>query len=184
MVLVTTLSLVAYGQQLLMLVGGIDLSVGPLMGMIGVVGSFFLQQDAGTGMQLVGFAAILALALGVGLLTHAVRTAIQRSQASPAQRSKELGINPKTVAKWRKRARVKDMKTGPTEPRSTVLTEARRPRSIAESFRAPIAVGRLTDPCLATDLGRQRTFFALLDERHLRVRKFYRFRPIPLFSQP
>jgi hypothetical protein len=44
-------------------------------------------------------------------------------QASLAQLSKELGINPKTVAKWRKRATVEDMKTGPTEPRSTVLTE-------------------------------------------------------------
>jgi transposase-like protein len=38
--------------------------------------------------------------------------------------SRELGINPKTVTKWRKRATVEDMKTGPTEPRSTVLTEA------------------------------------------------------------
>ena len=28
------------------------------------------------------------------------------------------------MAKWRKRATVEDMKTGPTEPRSTVLTEA------------------------------------------------------------
>jgi len=37
--------------------------------------------------------------------------------------SRELGINPKTVAKWRKRATVEDMKTGPKEPRSTVLTE-------------------------------------------------------------
>ena len=34
-----------------------------------------------------------------------------------------MGINPKTVAKWRKRATVEDMKAGPTEPRSTVLTE-------------------------------------------------------------
>jgi hypothetical protein len=49
--------------------------------------------------------------------------AIQRSQASLSQLSRELGINPKTVAKWRKRATVEDMKTGPTEPRSTVLTE-------------------------------------------------------------
>ena len=34
-----------------------------------------------------------------------------------------MGINPKTVAKWRKRATVEDLKTGPKEPRSTVLTE-------------------------------------------------------------
>lgn len=55
--------------------------------------------------------------------TFAVRIAIQRSQASLAQLSRELGINPKTVAKWRKRVTVDDMKTGPTESRSTVLTE-------------------------------------------------------------
>lgn len=55
--------------------------------------------------------------------THAVRAAIKRSQASLSQLSQELGINLKTVAKWRKRATVEEMKTGPTEPRSTVLTE-------------------------------------------------------------
>ena len=35
-----------------------------------------------------------------------------------------MGINPRTVAKWRKRATVEDMKTWPTEPRSTVLSES------------------------------------------------------------
>jgi transposase-like protein len=64
---------------------------------------------------------------GSATTTHAVTAAIQRSQASLAQLSQELGINPKTVAKWRKRASVEDMKTGPTEPRSTVLTEAPPP---------------------------------------------------------
>ncbi len=68
---------------------------------------------------------------GSATTTHAVRTAIQRSQASLAQLSKELGINPKTVAKWRKRATVEDMKTGPTEPRSTVLTEAEEAAIVA-----------------------------------------------------
>jgi transposase InsO family protein len=60
---------------------------------------------------------------GSATTTDAVRAAIQRSQASIGQLSRELGINPKTVAKWRKRATVEDMKAGPTEPRSTVLTE-------------------------------------------------------------
>jgi transposase InsO family protein len=45
--------------------------------------------------------------------------------------SRELGINPKTVAKWRKRATVEDMKTGPTEPRSSVLTEAEEAMVVA-----------------------------------------------------
>jgi transposase-like protein len=48
-----------------------------------------------------------------------------------AQLSQELGINPKTVAKWRKRATVEDMKTGPTEPHSTVLTEAEEAAIVA-----------------------------------------------------
>ena len=68
---------------------------------------------------------------GSATTTHAVRAAIQRSQASLAQLSKELGINPKTVAKWRKRATVEDLKTGPREPRSTVLTEAEEAMVVA-----------------------------------------------------
>ena len=59
---------------------------------------------------------------GSATTTHAVRAAIQRSQASIAELSRELGINPKTVAKWRKRQTVEDQKTGPQKPRSTVLS--------------------------------------------------------------
>ena len=61
---------------------------------------------------------------GSATTTFAVRAAIQRSQASIAELSRELGINPKTVAKWRTRQSVKDRKTGPREPRSTVLNQA------------------------------------------------------------
>ena len=35
------------------------------------------------------------------------------------------------MAKWRKRATVEDSKTGPTEPRSTVLTEAEEAMIVA-----------------------------------------------------
>src|SRR3546814_10298072 len=66
---------------------------------------------------------------GSATTTHAVRAAIQRSQASLATLSRELGINPKTVAKWRKRATVDDRKTGPKAPRSTTLTEGEEARS-------------------------------------------------------
>ena len=52
------------------------------------------------------------------------RAAIQRSQASRTTLSQEFGINPKTVAKWRKRATVEDLKTGPKAPHSTTLSEA------------------------------------------------------------
>ncbi|WP_386630094.1 IS481 family transposase [Sulfitobacter geojensis] len=59
---------------------------------------------------------------GCATTTHAVRAAIQRSQATNAALSRELGINVKTVAKWRKRETLEDCKTGPTEPSSTVLS--------------------------------------------------------------
>jgi len=68
---------------------------------------------------------------GCATTTHAVRAAIQRSQASLATLSRELGINPKTVAKWRKRATVEDLKTGPKAPHSTTLTEAEEAMVVA-----------------------------------------------------
>jgi len=54
--------------------------------------------------------------------TEAVRRAIQHSQESLRALARRHGINPKTVAKWRKRCSVSDLRTGPKHPRSTVLT--------------------------------------------------------------
>jgi transposase InsO family protein len=54
--------------------------------------------------------------------TEAVRRAIQHSQASLRELAKRYGINPKTVAKWKRRTSVSDLRTGPREPKSTVLT--------------------------------------------------------------
>ena len=59
---------------------------------------------------------------GSATTTAAVRRAIQHSQESLRALAKRLGINPKTVAKWRKRASASDLPTGPKEPRSTVLS--------------------------------------------------------------
>lgn len=42
-----------------------------------------------------------------------------------------MGINPKTVAKWRKRSTVEDLETEPKKPRSTVLTEAEEAMIVA-----------------------------------------------------
>ncbi len=53
---------------------------------------------------------------------HAVRALIQRSKASNAALSRELGINVKTVAKWRKRDSVQDAAMGPKQAHSTVLS--------------------------------------------------------------
>ena len=59
---------------------------------------------------------------GSATTTYAIRALIQRSQASNAALSRELGVNVKTVAKWRKRDRVEDTRMGPKEARSTVLS--------------------------------------------------------------
>ena len=53
---------------------------------------------------------------GCATTTHAARATIQRLQATNAALSRDLGINVKTVAKWRKRKTVEDRKTGPAEP--------------------------------------------------------------------
>src|SRR5476649_762635 len=59
---------------------------------------------------------------GSATTTEAVRRAIQHSQASLRALAKLYGINQKTVAKWKKRSSVADLRTGPKEPRSTVLS--------------------------------------------------------------
>src|SRR6202162_20325 len=59
---------------------------------------------------------------GSATTTEAVRRAIQHSQASLRALARRYGINPKTVAKWKKRSSVTDLPTGPKAPKSTVLS--------------------------------------------------------------
>jgi len=59
---------------------------------------------------------------GCATTTEAVRRAIQDSQESLRVLARRYGINPKTVAKWKKRSFIRDLPTGPKEPRSTILT--------------------------------------------------------------
>ena len=59
---------------------------------------------------------------GSAKTAHAVRALTQRSIASNAALSRELGINVKTGAKWRKRDHVVDARMGPKEVHSTVLS--------------------------------------------------------------
>jgi ribose transport system permease protein/ribose transport system ATP-binding protein len=66
--LVATLAIVSYGQQALMLVGGIDLSVGPLMGLMVVIQSFFLNDGSVLSHQLAGWAIACVVAVAVGLV--------------------------------------------------------------------------------------------------------------------
>ena len=59
---------------------------------------------------------------GSARTTEAVRRAIQHSQESLRSLSKRYGINQKTVAKWKKHSLTADLKTGPKEPKSTILS--------------------------------------------------------------
>ena len=70
---------------------------------------------------------------GSATTTHAIRAAIQRSKATAKALAERHGINPKTVAKWKKRAFVHDAPMGPKDPRSTVLTV--EDEAIAVAFR-------------------------------------------------
>ena len=54
--------------------------------------------------------------------TEAIRRAIQRSEDSLRTLAKRHGINPKTIAKWKKRSFVADLPIGPKQPSSTVLS--------------------------------------------------------------
>ena len=59
---------------------------------------------------------------GSATTTEAVRRAIQHSQESLRALAKRYGINQKTVAKWKRRSSVSDLRTGPKQPKSTVLS--------------------------------------------------------------
>jgi transposase-like protein len=59
---------------------------------------------------------------GCARTTQAVRREIQNSKASLNTLATKFGINPKTVAKWKKRAFVTDLAMGPKVVRSTVLS--------------------------------------------------------------
>jgi len=63
--------------------------------------------------------------------TAAVRRAIQPSQESLNTLAERYGVNPKTVAKWKKRAFVHDAPMGPKEPASTILTKEEEAMCVA-----------------------------------------------------
>jgi ribose transport system ATP-binding protein len=75
----SALAFVSFGQLIVLLTGGIDLSVGPLTGLVVVVFSFFAAQGQSDGRLVLGVAAIVGVALAVGmtngLLVRAFRLA-------------------------------------------------------------------------------------------------------------
>lgn len=68
---------------------------------------------------------------GCARTTEAVRRTIQHSQKSLNDLAEQYGINPKTVAKWKKRSFANDAPMGPKEVRSTVLTAAEEAAIVA-----------------------------------------------------
>src|ERR671917_2878467 len=61
---------------------------------------------------------------GSARTTPRVRAELQAAQAPTRSLAARYELNPKTVAKWRRRATVTDAPMGPRRPRSSVLTEA------------------------------------------------------------
>ena len=64
----TALGFIALGQNIALLTGGIDLSVGPLAGFLVVISSFFVNDGKSLATVLLGLAIMLAVAAFVGLL--------------------------------------------------------------------------------------------------------------------
>ena len=68
LMLATALGFIALGQTIALLMGGIDLSVGPLAGFLVVVASFFVNDDKSSAMIMAGFVLMFAGALVVGAI--------------------------------------------------------------------------------------------------------------------
>ena len=80
---------------------------------------------------------------GSARTTAAIRRAIQHSQESLQSLATRYRINPKTVAKWRKRLTTTDAPMGP-KPVSTVLSAAQE--ALAVAFHRPTLLAH--DDCL------------------------------------
>src|SRR3712207_1429487 len=70
---------------------------------------------------------------GSARTTPRVRAELQGSQEATRALAARYGLNPKTVAKWRRRITTADRPMGPSRPRSSVLTEAEE--AIVVEFR-------------------------------------------------
>jgi ribose transport system ATP-binding protein len=67
-VLIAATAFISFGQECVILTGGIDLSVGPLAGLVVVIGSFFENAGRGVVVVVAGFLVMFAASAAVGLL--------------------------------------------------------------------------------------------------------------------
>jgi transposase InsO family protein len=70
---------------------------------------------------------------GSARTTPRVRAELQASQETTRRLAARYGLNPKTVAKWRRRGSTADAPMGPSRPRSSVLSETEE--AIVVEFR-------------------------------------------------
>jgi ribose transport system ATP-binding protein len=77
LLLASALGFIAIGQLIVLLTGGIDLSVGPLTGLVVVVMSFFAGAGQSDGRFVLGILAVIGTALAVGL-TNALLVRVVR----------------------------------------------------------------------------------------------------------
>ena len=70
---------------------------------------------------------------GSARTTPRVRAELQRSQEATRRLAARYGLNPKTIAKWRRRSSTADAPMGPSRPRSSVLSETEE--AIVVEFR-------------------------------------------------
>ena len=66
LLLATALGFIALGQTIVLLLGAIDLSVGPLAGFLVVVASFFINDDKSTAVIAAGFVLVFLAAFAIG----------------------------------------------------------------------------------------------------------------------
>ena len=64
----TATAFISFGQECVILTGGIDLSVGPLAGLVVVIGSFFENSGRSAIIIVAGFLVMIAASAAVGLL--------------------------------------------------------------------------------------------------------------------
>jgi ribose transport system ATP-binding protein len=67
-ILAAALAFIAFGQMVVIFTAGIDLSVGPLAGLLVVIASFFAVEGKSTGMVILGFLIMIGAAIVVGTL--------------------------------------------------------------------------------------------------------------------
>jgi ribose transport system ATP-binding protein len=66
--LLAALAFISFGQLIVILTAGIDISVGPLSGLVVVIASFFLVDGKSTSVVILGLAIMFATAIATGLI--------------------------------------------------------------------------------------------------------------------